>query len=53
MTVAIKSVEGKTYLVAQLPDTIKLPFQTEARLQFPKAKEKYLFNFDFKGVQHK
>ena len=53
VTVPIKPVEGKTYLMAQLPDTIKPPFQTEARLQFPKAKEKYLFNFDFKGMQHK
>lgn len=53
VTVPIKPVDGKTYLVAQLPDTINPPFQTEARLQFPKGKEKYLFNFDFKGVQHK
>jgi Heavy metal binding domain len=53
VTIPIKPVAGKTYLMAQLPDTIKPPIQTEARLQFPKAKEKYLFNFDFKGVQHK
>ncbi len=53
VTVPIKPVEGKSYLVAELPESAKLPFQSEARLQFPKAKEKYLFNFDFKGVQHK
>jgi len=53
VTVPIKAVEGKPYLVALLPETIKPPYQTEARLQFPKQKEKFLFNFDFKGVQHK
>jgi hypothetical protein len=53
VTVPINAVPGKPYLIAHLPDTIKTPFQTEARLQFPKAKDKYLFNFDFTGVQHK
>jgi hypothetical protein len=47
----IKPVEGKPYLVAELPDTARLPFQSEARLQFPKAREEYVFNFDFKEVQ--
>jgi hypothetical protein len=37
--------------VAELPDTARLPFQSEARLQFPKAREEYVFNFDFKEVQ--
>ena len=49
----ITPVAGKPYLVAELPESAKLPFQSEARLQFPKAKDKYLFNFDFKAVQHK
>ncbi len=53
VTVPIKPVPGKTYLAVELPETIKLPFQTEARLQFPNQKQKFLFNFDFKKVQHK
>lgn len=53
VTVPIKPVQGKPYLIARLPENIKPPYQTEARLQFPKQKEKFLFNFDFKGIQHK
>ena len=52
VTVPIKPVPGKRYLSADLPATIKPPFQTEARLKFPNQREKFLFNFDFEGVQH-
>jgi hypothetical protein len=52
-TLPIQPVTGKPYVVAKLPETMKPPYQTEARLQFPKQKQKFLFNFDFKGVQHK
>jgi len=53
VTTPIRPVEGQPYLAAELPESVKLPFQSEARLQFPNAKEKYLFNFDFQAVQHK
>ncbi len=53
VTVPIKPVPGKTYLAAELPESIKPPFLTDARLLFPGQKQKFLFNFDFKKVQHK
>jgi hypothetical protein len=52
VTVPIKPADNNPYLIAELPESAKLPFQSEARLQFPKAKDRYLFNFDFKAVQH-
>lgn len=53
VTVAINPVPGKTYLAAELPESIKPPFLTDARLLFPGQKQKFLFNFDFNKVQHK
>ncbi len=53
VTVAIKPVPGKTYLAVELPESIRPPFLTEARLLFPGQTQKFLFNFDFKKVQHK
>jgi hypothetical protein len=38
VTLPITPAEGNPYLVAQLPESARLPFQSEAWLQFPKAK---------------
>jgi len=53
VSVALEPAPDAKYLLARLPDRFQPPYQTEARIQFPKQPQKYVFNFDFKRLQHK
>lgn len=50
-TVPLTPVDGETWLVAELPEGFRPPYQTEARVKFPKQEQELLFNFDFQEPQ--